>query len=242
LLRLGDNALILSQQLSAWCGHGPELEEDLALANVALDLLGQARWWLDYAGKIEGRGWTEDNLAFGRESGDFRNVLLVEQANGDFGRTLARQFYFDAWHLLLLEKLAESRDRQIAGIAGKAAKEARYHLRRSADWMVRLGDGTAESHTRIQGSLDYLWMFTGELFEMDALDSVMLTRGIGCDLAALRPAWLAKIESVFQLATLAVPAGTWMQKGGKRGIHTENLGHLLTELQHVQRTYPGLAW
>lgn len=242
LLRLGDNALVLSQQLSAWCGHGPELEEDLALANVALDLLGQARFWLDYAGRVEGAGRDENALAFLRESVDFRNVLLVEQSNGDFGRTIARQFYFDSWHHLLLEELSGSSDSQVAAIAAKALKEVQYHLRRSSDWIVRLGDGTEESHQRIEESLHYLWMFTGELFEMDGLENEMLKRGVGCDLALLKAPWLASIGTVFREATLTLPAPSWMQKGGKRGIHTENLGHLLTEMQHLQRTYPGVQW
>jgi ring-1,2-phenylacetyl-CoA epoxidase subunit PaaC len=242
LLRLGDNALILSQRLSAWCGHGPELEEDLALANVALDLLGQARFWLQGAAEAEGAGRDEDTLAYFRESGDFRNVLLVEQPNGDFGQTMARQFYFDAWHVLLLERLSNSRDQLIAGIAAKAVKEATYHLRRSTDWIVRLGDGTEESHKRMQRSLDRLWMYTGELFEMDALDHAMVGQGIGCDLAALRNPWLDCVGRVLQKATLTLPTGIWSQKGGKRGFHTESFGHLLAEMQSVQRAYPGLKW
>jgi ring-1,2-phenylacetyl-CoA epoxidase subunit PaaC len=242
LLRLGDNALILSQRLSAWCGHGPELEEDLALANVALDLLGQARFWLQGAAEAEGAGREEDALAYFRESGEFRNVLLVEQPNGDFGQTMARQFYFDAWHILLLERLAFSQNSQIAGIAAKALKEATYHLRRSADWVVRLGDGTEESHQRMQRSLDRLWMYTGELFEMDALDHAMVERGMGCDLAALRSPWLERVGRTLQEATLTLPTGTWAQKGGKRGFHTESFGHLLAEMQSVQRAYPGLKW
>jgi ring-1,2-phenylacetyl-CoA epoxidase subunit PaaC len=242
LLRLGDNALILSQRLSAWCGHGPELEEDLAMANVALDLLGQGRFWLDCAGKAEGAGRDEDALAFMREQGEFRNVLLVEQPNGDFGQTLARQFYFDAWHVLLLDGLSASADAQVAGIAGKAVKEASYHLRRSAAWVVRLGDGTEESHARMQAAVDGLWMYTGELFERDAVEDEMARRGVGCDPSRLREPWLACVTETFREATLSVPAGTWMQSGGKRGVHTEGLGHLLAEMQHLQRAYPGLKW
>lgn len=242
LLRLGDNALVLSQRLSAWCGHGPELEEDLALANVALDLLGQARMWLDYGGRIEGSGRGEDALAFGRESADYRNLLLAEQANGDFGRTMARQFYFDSWHALLLERLSSSGDAHIAGIAAKAFKEVRYHCRRSSDWILRLGDGTEESHRRIQESLDELWMYTGEFFEMDPVEDEMLARGVGCDVGLLREPWFSSVGRVFQEATLALPGGSWMQKGGKRGIHTEELGHLLAEMQHMQRAFPGLQW
>ncbi len=218
------------------------LEEDIAVTNVALDLLGQARFWLSYAGEVEGAGRDEDQLAFLREAGEFRNALLVEQPNGDYGETMARQFYFDAWHYFVLRELCDSRDPRIAEIAEKALKEVTYHLERSTDWIIRLGDGTDESHQRMQSAVDDLWMYTGELFEMDALDKEMLARGIGADLAALRHPWLQRVEKTFTEATLTLPGGNWMQRGGKQGIHTEKLGFLLAEMQFLQRAYPGAQW
>jgi ring-1,2-phenylacetyl-CoA epoxidase subunit PaaC len=240
LLRLGDNTLILSQRLGEWCGHGPVLEEDIALTNVALDLLGQARMWLGYAGEIG--GCDDDQLAFLRDAGEFRNVLLVEQPNGDFAHTMTRQFFFDAWHHLLLEKLSGSADERIRGIAAKALKEVTYHLRRSADWVIRLGDGTEESRTRMQRAVDHLWMYTGELFEMDAVEEEIMQAWIGCDLAGLRAPWMAEIGKIFPEATLEIPQQTWMQHGGKRGIHSEQFGYILAEMQFLQRAYPGAKW
>ncbi len=242
LLRLGDNCLILSQRLSEWCGHGPVLEEDIAVTNVALDLLGHARFWLSYAGEVEGAGRDEDKLAFLRDARDFRNVLLVEQPNGDYGVTTARQFYFDTWHLLLLQKLQQSSDTRMAEIAAKALKEVTYHIERSCDWVIRLGDGTPESHTRMQSAADDLWMYTGELFETDAVDAEMVARGVGVDLAGLRDAWLDQVQKTFAEATLTVPAGKWMQRGGKQGVHTEKLGYILADMQFLQRAYPGAQW
>lgn len=242
LLRFGDNCLILSQRLGAWCGHGPVLEEDIAITNVALDLLGHARFWLTYAGQVEGAGRDEDSLAFLRDAREFRNVLLVEQPNGDYAATTARQFYFDAWHCLALEALKRSADAQIAAIAEKALKEATYHLERSADWVVRLGDGTDESHHRIQTAINSLWTYTGEMFEMDTVDLEMIERCIGIDLAALREPWLERVNATLSEATLAMPTVQWMQRGGKRGIHTERLGYLLAEMQFLQRAYPGAQW
>ena len=242
LLRLGDNCLILSQRLSEWCGHGPVLEEDIALTNVALDLLGHARFWLSYAGEIEGIGRDEDQLAFMRDSGDFRNVLIVEQPNGDYAVTTARQFYFDVWHSLVLKKVQHSSDARVAEIAAKALKEVTYHVERSRDWVVRLGDGTSESHKRMQAAVDDLWMYTGELFEMDALDEEIVRRGIGADLRALREPWLTEVQKTFSEATLIVPSGKWMQRGGKQGVHTEKLGYILAEMQFLQRAYPGAQW
>lgn len=235
-LRLGDNDLILSQRLGEWCGHGPVLEEDLALANVALDLLGQARLWLGLAAELEGQGRDEDQIAFLRDAGEFRNLLLVEQPNGDYAATMARQFYFDAWHLPLLEALGRSPEPRISAIAAKAAKEAAYHLHRSRDWVLRLGDGTAESHGRMQAAADELWPYTGEMFAADAADAA------AGDLGALREPWLAEVGSTFAAATLAVPQDAWMQHGGKQGIHTEKLGTLLAEMQFLQRAYPGVQW
>lgn len=242
LLRFGDNCLILSQRLSEWCGHGPVLEEDIALTNVALDLLGQARFWLSYAGEVEGAARDEDKLAFVRNAGEFRNALLVELPNGHYGETTARQFYFDAWHYLVLQELKHSTDMRVAEIAEKALKEVTYHLERSTDWVIRLGDGTHESHRRMQSALDDLWMYTGELFEMDAIDAEMLQRGIGADLAKLRQPWLEHVEKTFAEATLKVPDGKWMQRGGKQGLHTEKLGYILAEMQFLQRVYPGAQW
>lgn len=242
LLRLGDNALILSQRLSEWCGHGPVLEEDIALTNVALDLLGQARFWLSYASEVESAGRDEDKLAFLRDSAEFRNVLLVEQPNGNYADTTARQFYFDTWHHLLLLHLRHSADSRMAAIAEKALKEVAYHVQRSTDWVIRLGDGTEESHTRMQSAIDDLWTYTGELFEMDAVDREMLERGIGVNLEAFRQPWLKQIERTLADATLAVPSARWMQGGGKQGVHTEKLGYLLAEMQFLQRAYPGAQW
>ncbi len=243
LLRLADNGLVLSQRLSEWCGKGPALEEDMALTNVALDLIGQARFWFDYAGEIEGQGRDEDALAFRRDAGQFRNVLLVEQPNGSYADTLARQFYFDSWHYLLLQKLCASTDARIAGIADKSLKEVAYHVRRSADLVVRLGDGTPRSHQMMQDAFDTLWAYTGELFRPDAVDAAMLEQGIGPDLAALREPWLAHVAAVFGQATLRMPSpDAWMQKGGKQGVHSEHLGFLLAEMQFLQRSYPDAVW
>jgi len=250
LLRLGDNALVLAQRLGEWIGHGPVLEEDIALANVGLDLLGQARLWLGYAGEVEaadtGRGRTEDELAFLRDGAAFRNVQLVELPNGDFAVTMARQFCFDQAHLLLLRELVRSSDARIAEIAAKAVKEVTYHAERSADWVIRLGDGTAESHARMQRALDRLWPYTGELFAADAVEAAMAAAGVGPDPAALRAPWLATVAAVCAEATLALPQGEWMQggngRGGKQGVHTEHLGHVLTGMQFLQRAYPGAQW
>lgn len=242
LLRLGDNALVLSQRLSEWCGKGPVLEEDLATTNTALDLLGQARLWLAYAGELEGRGRDEDALAYRRDAHEFRNVLLVEQPNGHYGDTIARQFYFDAFHLLLLRGLTRSADPRIAEIAAKSAKEVAYHLERSADWVIRLGDGTEASHARMQASVDDLWMYTGEMFIADAADAEMAQAGAAPDLASLREPWLAEVRKVFGEATLALPGEAWMQTGGKQGVHTEKLGFLLAEMQYLQRAYPDARW
>lgn len=241
-LSLGDNNLILCQRLSAWCGHGPVLEEDIAITNTALDLIGQARLWLGCAAEIEGKGRDEDQLAFLRDAHDFRNILLVEQPNGDFAETLARQFYFDAWHYLLLDGLGRSSDSRFADISGKALKEVTYHLQRSSDWVLRLGDGTEESHARMQTALDGLWMYTGELFEMSDNDKALAERGIACDAQQLREPWLNLVQHVLTDATLQMPSDRWMQRGGRDGQHTEHLGYLLAEMQFLQRAYPGAQW
>ena len=242
VLRLGDNDLILSQQLGEWCGHGPVLEEDLAQTNVALDLLGQAQLWLECAGRVEEKGRDADQLAFLRDAHEFRNILLVEQENVDYAHTIARQFYFDAWHFLLLEALHSSANQSIREISEKSLKEVRYHLDRSAGWVVRLGDGTEESHTRMERAINALWPFTGEMFEMDAVDIGMVEQGIGCDLRALRDRWLDQVSKTLAEARLKLPAECWMQRGGKRGIHSERLGYILAEMQFLQRAYPGAQW
>lgn len=242
VVRLGDNALVLGQRLSEWTGHGPVLEEDLALTNVALDLIGQARLWLQYAAEAEGRGRSEDDLAYFRDAHQFRNVLLVEQLNGDYARTTVRQFLFDVWHRELLKALAASRDSRISAIAQKAAREVEYHLQRSADWVIRLGDGTEESHARTQRALDELWPFTGELFRSDAVDAEMLQRGAGCEFEALRAPWHHRVLAVCTEATLVVPSDGWMQSGGKAGRHGEHFSYLLAEMQSVRRSIPGERW
>ena len=242
LLRLGDNALVLSQQLGAWCGHGPALEEDLALTNVALDLLGQARLWLTYAGEVEGQGRDEDALAYLRDGGEFRNLLLVEQPNGHYGETVMRQFLFDAWHQHLLAALTGSTDPRIAEIAQKAVKEVRYHLQRSAALVVALGDGTEQSHARMQGALDKFWPYTQEWFESDAVDAACAERGIAPAAPSLAEPWRASVAAVLARATLTMPDYIGHQRGGRHGLHSEHLGHLLAELQCVQRAYPGSQW
>lgn len=243
VLRLADTALVLGQRLGEWCGKGPFLEEDIALTNIALDLVGQARLLLTYAGELEGRGRDEDDLAFLRESHEFRNLLLAEQPNGDFAATMVRQVCLDAWQVETYARLAGSRDAQLAAIAEKSLKESQYHLRHSAQWLVRLGDGTEESHGRAQRALDALWMWTGELFEADALDARMLAAGIGVDQQAVRATWDARIDAILAQATLARPAAQWMQSGGREGRHTEHLSYLLAEMQSVRRAHPDArAW
>jgi ring-1,2-phenylacetyl-CoA epoxidase subunit PaaC len=242
LLRLGDNSLILGHRLSEWSGHAPVLEEELALGNIALDLIGQTQLWLSLAGEVEGKGRDADKLAFLRDAGGYRNVLLVEQPNGDFARTMTRQFFFDTWHYLLLQGLTQSTDTRIADIAGKSLKEVAYHAERSRDWVVRLGDGTEESHRRMQRAIDDLWVYTGELFEMDEIDRTLLTQGLAIDLAALRQPWSEHVGRTLEEATLEQPKQGWAQRGGKRGVHSEHLGYLLAEMQFLQRAYPNATW
>ena len=242
-LRLGDSTLILAQRLSEWCGHGPALEEDLAMTNVALDLLGQARLLLAYAGELEAQGRDEDALAYHRDALDFHNLLLVEQPNDDFGQTIVRQFLFDAFALEFYECLANSSNTRLSEIAAKSVKETRYHIRHSAQWLIRLGDGTEESHMRAQRAVDGMWMFTGELFAIDDIDECLVAAGIAVDLAAVKPAWDARVNEVFTEATLQRPDAEWMQSGGKQGRHTEHLGYILAELQFLPRAYPdATAW
>ncbi|HEX6600022.1 MAG TPA: 1,2-phenylacetyl-CoA epoxidase subunit PaaC [Gemmatimonadaceae bacterium] len=245
LQRLGDDRLILGHRLSEWCGHGPILEEDIALANVALDLLGQASILLRMAGEIEGQGRDEDALAYFREAVDFRNCQLVELPKGDFGFTIARQFLFDVYDVVLLESLTKSSNAELAAIAAKSLKEARYHVRHSGEWMLKLGDGTDESHRRVQSALDYLWRFTAELFAMDDVDAELVQAGIAPDLAELKPKWESLVREVLDRATLTVPNDVPRlprTRGGRTGAHTEHLGHLLAEMQIVARSHPGAKW
>ena len=242
LLRLGDNCLVLSQQLSAWCGHGPALEEDLALTNTALDLLGQARLWLSYAGEVEGAGRDEDALAYHRDAPEFRNLLIVELPNGHYGNTIARQFLFDVWHQQLLAGLCQSSDSRIADIAQKSVKESRYHVERSAGLMVALGDGTALSRQRMQDAVNQLWPYTQEWFESDAVDAHCAQQAVSPAASSLADHWQRTVKAVLSKATLAMPDATGHQKGGKRGLHTEHLSHLLAPMQVLQRTHPGATW
>jgi ring-1,2-phenylacetyl-CoA epoxidase subunit PaaC len=242
VLQLGDNALILSHRLSEWCGHGPVLEQDIALTNIALDLLGQARLLLSYAGEIEGKGRSEDDLAYFRDAHQFRNVLLVEQPNRDWAHTIVRQFFFDAYHYYHYQALLHSADERLSAIAQKAVKEVTYHLRYSSEWTIRLGDGTEESHRRMQAAVDELWMFTGELTTPNEVEKQAAATGVGPDLAEIRSLWEAKVGDVLREATLQVPSNRWMQSGGKDGRHTEHLGYILAEMQFLQRAYPGLTW
>ena len=242
VLRIADASLILGQRLTELVGHAPALEEDLGLANIALDLLGQARLLLSYAGEIEGRGRTDDMLAFLREEGELCNPTLVEQPNVDFAHTLVRQLLVDAWQLGLYETLARGSDTRLAEIAAKSVKETRYHLGYSADWVVRLGDGTAESHERAQRALDTLWPFTSELFDPDEVDLEMTQAGVAPDLRSLQKSWDERVGEVLAEATLQRPVERPYRWHGKSGNHGDYLGRLLAEMQHMQRTYPGASW
>ncbi len=242
LLRMGDNTLILGHRVSEWCGHSPVLEEDIALANTALDLIGQTQMWLGLAGEVEGEERTADNLAYLRDAAQFRNVLLVERPNGDFGNTLMRQFLFDAWHHEMLKALASSTDPRVAEIAAKAVKEVAYHLERSADLVIRLGDGTEESHKRMQVALDDNWTYTGEFFLTDDADRAVAEAGIAPRLESLKAAWDSMVNDVLDQARLTRPESTYVHKGGKRGVHTEHLGFILADMQFLQRAYPGATW
>lgn len=241
-LRIGDNSLILGHRLSEWCGHGPVLEEDIAMTNIALDLVGQARSILAYAGEVEGKGRSEDDLAYLRPEREFLNVQLAEMPNGDFAETVARHFFFDAFNVPFYTALATSKDEQLAAIGAKSLKEVKYHLRHSSEWVLRLGDGTEESHERMQKALDHLWRYTGELFEIDEVDQSMIDEGIGVDMGPIQEEWNKKVDSIIAEATLKRPENEWMARGGRNGIHTEHLGFILTELQYMQRTYPGATW
>ncbi len=242
LLRIGDNTVVLSHRVSEWIGHSPVLEEDIALANTALDLIGQTQLWLGLAGEVEGKGRTADNLAYLRDAWDYRNLLLVERPNGDFGKTMMRQFLFDAWQSLMLGKLLTSSEPRVAEIAAKASKEVAYHLERSADTIVGLGDGTEESHNRMLEALDDLWDYTGEMFIGDEVDEILAGEGIAPSAASLKAEWEELVGRILNDATLTVPASNYAHKGGKSGVHTEHLGFILADMQFLQRAYPGASW
>jgi ring-1,2-phenylacetyl-CoA epoxidase subunit PaaC len=242
LLRLGDDRLVLGHRLSEWCGHGPILEEDIALANIALDLVGQANLLLSLAAQTEDKGRDADALAFLRDSMDYRNVLLVELPKGDFAFTVARQFFFGTYALLQAEALQRSSNRDLAGIAAKMHKESRYHVRHSGDWILKLGDGTDESHRRLQDAVNELWPYTGELFLSDELEKRLADQRVGVASSTLEPRWREQVDDVLRRGSLVVPEVKWMQRGGRAGRHTEHLGHMLAEMQVLQRTHPGATW
>ncbi|GIV42688.1 MAG: phenylacetic acid degradation protein [Vicingaceae bacterium] len=242
-LRLGDNNLILSHRLSEWCSNGPTLEEDVALTNIALDKLGQARFFLQYAAEIEGKGRTEDDLAYLRYEHEFFNTKLVELPRGDFAFTIVRELINDLFDLFFYEKLLHSKDEKLAGIAAKALKEVKYHVRHASSWIIRLGDGTEESHRRSQNAINELWPYTGELFMMDDVDKTLIDAGIGVDLASIKPLWDSKMKEILTEATLQMPEAGWMQNPSKfNGVHTEHLGYILAEMQYLPRAYPGAKW
>src|ERR1043166_4501884 len=241
-LRRADDALILGHRLSEWCGHAPALEEDMALANMALDLLGQARELYSYAAKVEGEDNDEDKLAYLRDVRQYRNLLLVEQPNGDFARTMARQFFYAVFADLYWRAMMQSKDSTLAAIAAKSEKESAYHVRHCSEWIVRLGDGTAESHLRAQEAIDHFWAYTGEMFAVDDTECGLIDAGIAIDPATLKTQWQKIVSGVVAEATLALPDNNWMQQGGRIGHHSEHLGHLLSELQSLQRSFPGATW
>ncbi len=242
ILNIADNSLILAQRLGELCGHGPNLETDIALTNISLDLFGQVRSYYQYAAKLAGNNATEDSIAFLRKEQEYVNVLLVEQPNTDFAYVMARQFLFDAFHLLMLQELQKSKDLTLSAIAVKSIKEVSYHQRFSSDWIKRLGDGTSESHQRLQNAINDLWTYTDELFHKTEADSAMIKEGIGVDVANLKNAYYEYITNVLTEATITIPENTYFQKGGKQGIHTEHLGYLLNDMQFMQRTYPNMEW
>lgn len=242
LLRLGDDSLILGQRLAEWCGHGPILEEDIAMTNISLDLIGQAMNIYDYAVEIEGLGSDHDKIAMTRFEHEYVNVLLVEQPNGDFAQTMVRQFLFDAFRKPLYEKLQASNDKQLAAIAEKSLKETRYHLKHSSEWIIRMGDGTEESHRRAQDAIDLLWRYADELFFTDEVEAALTASGILPDLSDLKATWENTVNAIFTEATLSIPANNWKFGGGRLGRHSEHMGYILTELQYMQRAYPNLQW
>lgn len=242
LLRLGDDRLILGHRLSEWCGHGPILEEDIALANIALDCIGQAIAFLKLAGEMEGKGRSEDDLAYFREAIDYKNLMLLEQPKGDFAYTIARQFVFDVCSYHLFEELQYSAFDELAAIAAKSLKEVRYHLRHSSQWVLRLGDGTEESHQRVQNAFEDLWRFTGEMFQSDEIEKRLAAQKIVPEPASLKPKWVKMVDDILTEATLSVPADGYMISGSRQGRHSEYLGHILSEMQILPRSYPGAEW
>lgn len=241
-LRLGDTSLILSQRLSEWTSKGPFLEEDLALTNIALDLMGQANSILEYAAKTEAKGRTADDLAFFRNEREFFNVQLVEQPNGDYAKTMLRQCMMDNFDVLFYAELSKSKDSTLAAIAAKSLKEITYHVRHSSSWVDRFGNGTEESHARLQTALNELWRFSDELFEMNEVDEALIKGGVAVDLAKLKPVWKKNVEAIIQKANLKLPEGTFMQTGSRKGVHTEHLGYILAEMQHLPRMHPQAKW
>ena len=242
VLALGDDALILGQRLSQWAYKGPFLEEDIALSNISLDMFGRANLFLEYAATLKGNDVTADDLAFKRNEREFSNHILCEQPNGNFADTMVRQFFLDAFYKLFLQKLTKSKDEQLSAIAQKSIKETTYHLRHSSKWIIRLGDGTAESHEKVQSAIDNLWMFTNELFKMNEIDNEMLEQKIGVDCSKLKIEWDKIINEILSEATLNRPEDANMPTGGRQGIHTEHLGHLLSDMQYLQRAYPDATW
>jgi ring-1,2-phenylacetyl-CoA epoxidase subunit PaaC len=242
LLRLGDDSLILGQRLAEWCGHGPILEEDIALTNIALDLIGQATSILNYAGEVEGAGRDGDKLAFLRFENQYSNLLLVEQPNGDFADTILRQFLFDAYRKPLFERLIQSKDAQLAAIADKSLKETKYHLRHTSEWVIRLGDGTEESHKRVHKALNNLWRYSDEIFYSDDVDKELTESGVLPELSDLRSIWEQTVKSIFAEATISIPTNIWKFEGGRKGHHSEHMGFILSDLQYIQRAYPNLEW
>lgn len=241
-LRLGDNGLILAQRLAEWTSKGPFLEEDLALTNIALDIMGQANSLLEYAAKIEGKGRTADGLAFFRNEREFFNTLLVEQPNGDYAQTMVRQCLIDNFEILFYTELTKSKDETLAAIAAKSVKEITYHVRHSSSWLDRFGNGTEESHARAQAALNEFWRFSNEFFEMNEVDEILLKEGIAVDLNALKPVWKKNMDAIFAKANLKLPEATYMQTGSRKGIHTEHLGYILAEMQHLPRMHPTAKW
>ena len=242
VLALGDDALILGQRLSQWAYKGPFLEEDIALSNISLDLFGRANLLLEYAATLREKGSTADDLAFKRNERQFSNHILSEQPNGNFADTMVRQFFLDAFYKLFLQSLTKSKDAQLSAIAQKSIKETTYHLRHSSKWIIRLGDGTAESHEKVQSAIDNLWMFTNDIFEMNEIDNEMLEQKIGVDCSKLKIEWDKIINEILSEATLNRPEDANMPTGGRQGIHTEHLGHLLSDMQYLQRAYPDATW
>ncbi len=239
---IADNALILGQRLGELCGHGPSLETDIAMTNISLDLFGQVRSYYQYAAKLIGEDATEDTIAFLRSEREYKNVLLVEQPNTDFAYSITKQFLFDIFHLLLLEELQNSSDQTLSAIAKKSIKEVSYHTRFSSDWIKRLGDGTEESHNRVQTAINDLWTFTDELFHQIDADKAMVSQKIGVDVTQLKASFYNKVNAILQESTLQIPELKYFQKGGKQGIHSEHMGYILTEMQFMQRTYPNMNW